>query len=315
MQDNYGRDINYLRLSITDSCNYRCIYCMDSDRIEKCEHNRILSIDELINIGRVAVSCGISKIRITGGEPLIRDGIMDLCRGLKSINGLEELAVTTNGARLSEMARDLKASGVDRLNISLDTLNEEKYKRITRTGRFKEVLKGIDEAVRAGFDDIKINVVLMAGINDDEINDFIDFTRDRKVSVRFIELMPLGPCREWYDERYISTKEVLKRAPELMAVGKSGVSKLYRLEDALGSVGLISPVSECFCSECSRIRVTADGRLLPCLHSDLEVNIAGLADTELKDAFYMAVKNKPARHHIIENHTSDNNDFMNEIGG
>ena len=315
MIDSFGRNINYLRLSVTDLCNYRCIYCMDSEGVKKREHSDILSIEELINISKVAVECGINKIRLTGGEPLVRKGILKLCASLKAIDGLEELVLTTNGAKLTEMAKDLKSAGVDRLNISLDTLNEEKFKKITRIGSIKEVLDGIDEAVDAGFKDVKINVVLMAGVNDDEIEDFVALTKDNDVNVRFIELMPIGPCKNWYDERFISTDIVTEKVPELKAVKKEGVADIYRLKDAAGTVGLISPVTNIFCDKCNRLRVTADGRLLPCLHSDLEYNIRNISNEELKEAFHTAIKNKPCSHNITEQHTSNNRNYMNKIGG
>lgn len=315
MQDSYGRNIKYLRLSITDLCNYRCIYCMDSDGVKKLEHDDILSIEELTEISKVAVECGIRKIRLTGGEPLVRKGVLNLCERLKSINGLEELAITTNGARLSEMAKDLKEVGVDRLNISLDTLNRDKFKKITRIGNLDDVLNGIDEAIKVGFANTKINVVLMAGINDDEICDFVNITKDKPVSVRFIELMPIGPCKEWYDNRFISTKVIINRIPKLIPDKQDGVSSVYKLKGALGTVGLISPVTNCFCESCNRIRITSDGRLLPCLHSDLEYNVRGLKNKELMDVFHLAIENKPGSHHIAINHTSDNSDYMNKIGG
>lgn len=315
MQDKYGRNINYLRLSITDVCNYRCMYCMDSDSEIKRNHGELLSLKEIINIGKAAVDCGINKIRLTGGEPLLRTDILELCEGLRSIDGLDELAITTNGAMLSEMAYDLKSSGVDRINISLDTLNEDKFKTITRTGSLKEVLNGVEETIKVGFNNTKINVVLMAGINDDEIKDFVNLTKDKPVSVRFIELMPLGPCKAWYEDRFISTETVIKEVPELTATMCDGVSNVYKLGDATGTVGLISPISNCFCERCNRLRVTSDGRLLPCLHSDLEYNIKGLSNRDLVDAFYLAINNKPVSHHIAETHTSDNSDYMNNIGG
>lgn len=315
MKDNYGRNINYLRLSITDLCNYRCIYCMDSEGVKKREHSDLLSIEELINISRIAVECGITKIRLTGGEPLVHEGILQLCEGLKAINGLEELVLTTNGAKLSEMAKDLKAVGVDRINISLDTLNEDKFRKITRIGCLEDVLKGIKEAINAGFEDVKINVVLMAGINDDEIEKFIDFTKDNPVHVRFIELMPLGPCKEWYDERYISTDIVAEKVPDLVPLKKDGVANAFKLKGAAGTVGLISPITNIFCSECNRLRITSDGRLLPCLHSDLEYIIRGLSNKDLKEAFCTAIKNKPCSHNIVERHASDNRDYMHKIGG
>lgn len=288
---------------------------MDSEGVKKREHSDILSIEELINISKTAVECGINKIRLTGGEPLVRKGVIQLCEGLKAINGLEELVLTTNGANLYEMAGSLKSVGVDRINISLDTLNEDKFRKITRIGCLKDVLKGIEEAINVGFKDIKINVVLMALINDDEIENFINFTKENAVHIRFIELMPLGPCKEWYDKRYISTNIVTEKVPDLVPVKKDGVANVYKLKDAAGTVGLISPITNIFCNECNRLRITADGRLLPCLHSDLEYKIRGLSSKELKDAFYTAIKNKPCSHNLAENRVSDNSDYMHKIGG
>ena len=275
----------------------------------------LLSIEELLIIGRTAIDCGINKIRLTGGEPLVRSDVLKLCEGLKSINGLDELNITTNGARLYEMASDLKDTGVDRINISLDTLNEEKYRKITRIGSIDKVLNGLEEAQRVGFKDTKINVVLMAGVNDDEIKDFVNITKDSSVSVRFIELMPIGPCKEWYDERFMSTNAVIERVPDLLPVSRDGVASVYKLKGSIGTVGLISPISHYFCNECNRLRVTADGRLLPCLHSDLGYNVKGLSNSELKNVFHLAINNKPSGHHIAENHTSDNRDYMHKIGG
>lgn len=315
MQDDYGRNINYLRLSITDACNCRCIYCVDSNKQIKYENSKLLTLEELVNIGKIAIECGINKIRITGGEPLLRQDLLRLCERLKKIKGLEELAITTNGSRLANMAVELKAVGVDRLNISLDTLNADKFKLITKIGDFDTVWSGINSVMKAGFTNTKINVVLMRGINDDEIVDFVNLTKDNPISVRFIELMPIGPCRECHNEYFISSKEVYEKVPELTKLGQDGVSELYKLRGALGTVGLISPISACFCDTCNRLRVTADGRLLPCLHSDLEYNVSGLSDEELTQIFQLAIKNKPKGHYISENHASDNCLYMNKIGG
>lgn len=315
MLDSFGRDINYLRLSVTDTCNYRCEYCMDSGTSNGSRHGDALSTREFINICDAAIECGIKKIRITGGEPLTRPGITDLCRGIRSLEGIEELAITTNGALLKEMAYELKTSGVDRINISLDTLNEEKYRKITATGELTEVLQGIDAAFKAGFSNIKVNVVLMGGINDDEIMDFVNLTVDNDISVRFIELMPIGPCVRWEDSRFISTDTVLKVVPKLVPIEKNGVARLYRLENSRGTVGLISPLSNRFCNECNRLRITADGRILPCLHSDIEYSIRNFSRQEIIDTICTAVNNKPRQHYINEKHISDNKDYMHNIGG
>lgn len=315
MLDSYGRNIDYLRLSVTDACNYKCIYCMNSEGISRHNHCNVLSIEELINISKIAVDCGIRKIRITGGEPLLYEGIINLCVGLKSINGLEELSLTTNGSKLFTMSKALKNAGVDRLNISLDTLNEEKFKTITRNGNLKEVLQGLDAAVSHGFTNIKINVVLMKGINDDEIASFCNLTKKYPIQVRFIELMPIGPCKEGYKDKFVSTNAVLEALPELKAENKDGVARMYKLDNALGSVGLISPITNYFCEECNRLRVTSEGQLLPCLHSDLKYDLRGFSNQEIRNTICTAMKNKPKRHNISINNNSDNKSFMNQIGG
>ena len=313
MQDLRGRTIDYLRLSVTDLCNYRCLYCMGADGVCKKEHREILSLEELAEIGRAAVTCGVKKIRLTGGEPLVRRGILDLCRMLRALPGLEELTLTTNGAALPRMAADLKAAGVDRLNVSLDTLQPEKFRAITRRGELHETLAGLDAAEAAGFTGTKINAVLMGGVNDDEIADLAALTRERDWSVRFIELMPLGVCAGWPRERFISADAVLRTLPQLEAVGPDGVAELYRVPGWRGTVGLIRPMSRCFCAACSRIRVTADGRLKPCLHSAEEIPLRGLRGAELEDAIRRGVARKPEAHRLAVG--TDTERTMNEIGG
>lgn len=321
MQDQFGRPIEYLRMSVTDLCNYRCQYCMGADGVVKRDHSEVLSIEELIQVGKLAVDCGIKKIRITGGEPLVRKGIIDLCKGLKAIDGLEELSITTNGALLSQYANDLKLAGVDRLNISLDTLKEDRFQEITRLGSLQDVLDGIDAAIATGFSNLKINVVLMGGINDDEIADFVAFTIQKPIHVRFIELMPIGVCKDWEKSRFIPADIVLKKVPELVAVGTDGVSETFRLasvdgvERALGTIGLIRPMTKCFCAKCNRLRVTADGRVLPCLHSDLEYQLKGLSELEQKKVIEQAIQSKPQRHHLNEYCSSNRLDCMHQIGG
>jgi cyclic pyranopterin phosphate synthase len=313
MQDLRGRTIDYLRLSVTDLCNYRCLYCMGADGVCKKEHREILSLEELAEIGRAAVTCGVKKIRLTGGEPLVRRGILDLCRMLRALPGLEELTLTTNGAALPRMAADLKVAGVDRLNVSLDTLQPEKFRAITRRGELQETLAGLDAAEAAGFTGTKINAVLMGGVNDDEIADLAALTRERDWSVRFIELMPLGVCAGWPRERFISADAVLRTLPQLEAVGPDGVAELYRVPGWRGTVGLIRPMSRCFCVACSRIRVTADGRLKPCLHSAEEIPLRGLRGAELEDAIRRGAARKPEAHRLAVG--TDTERTMNEIGG
>ena len=314
MYDLKGRKIDYLRLSVTDLCNFRCIYCMGEDGVCKRSHREILSIEELAEIGRAAVACGVGKIRLTGGEPLVRRGILDLCRMLRKLDGLTELTLTTNGAALPEMAVSLKEAGVDRLNISLDTLREDTFRAITRQGELRQTLDGLAAAEAAGFTGTKINTVLLGGINDGEIPVLAELTRDHPVSLRFIELMPMGVCADWPRERFISADTVLQAMPQLERVGTDGVAELYRVPGWVGTVGLIRPLSHCFCDRCNRIRVTADGKLKPCLHSDREIPLRRLSGEALERAIRKAAAVKPERHHLAEHH-SDSRRNMNEIGG
>ena len=314
MIDQYGRTIDYLRLSVTDLCNYRCQYCMPADGVEKGPHGAVLSVEEYGEIARAAVKLGIRKIRLTGGEPLVRRGILDICRTLRAIPELKELCLTTNGSLLPELAQPLRDAGVDRLNISLDTLQPERFREITRRGTLEEVLSGIRAAEDAGFRHLKLDTVLMGGVNDDEIGDFLDLTRAHPWEVRFIELMPMGPCAAWPKERFLSVTEVLKRFPELEKIEPSGVARRYRLPGAAGTVGLIAPMSHEFCGDCRRIRVTADGKLKGCLHSREEIPLRGLHGAELEAAIYRGILQKPKGHHLTK-HASDTPRTMNEIGG
>ena len=313
MTDRCNRTIRYLRLSVTDLCNYRCTYCMAEDGVPKRAHGDILSIEELAEIGEAAVRCGVTKIRLTGGEPLVRRGVLTLCERLRALPGLSELALTTNGSLLPEMAADLKRAGVDRLNISLDTLRPERFRAITRRGELTDVLRGLDAARAAGFDALKLNVVLMGGVNDDEIADFVALTRGETLCVRFIELMPMGQCAGFPKERFISADAVTAAVPTLARVGDDGVAELYRAPGHRGAVGLIRPLSRCFCAACDRIRVTADGKLKPCLHSAAELPLRGLHGAALDDAIRHGAAAKPARHHLAEGSETPRNMF--EIGG
>ena len=315
MNDEFGRDIYYLRLSVTDLCNLRCVYCMPEKGVEKRHHSDILSIEEIEEIVRASAECGIRKIRVTGGEPLVRHGIIDICRRISAISEIKELCVTTNGTLLPRYARALKNAGVNRLNISLDTLDPDKYREITRLGELKEALDGIEAAFDAGYDMIKINTVLIGGVNDDEIPAFVEMTRDKNIHVRFIELMPIGECAGWSRERFIGNDAVLKAVPELEEAGISGVARLYSLPGGRGTVGLISPISAHFCPTCNRIRITADGKLKPCLHSADEVDLKGLHGDRLVEKIRDAVKSKPLRHKLSEDTQSSSRRNMNAIGG
>ena len=314
MQDRFGRTVDYLRLSVTDRCNYRCQYCMPPEGVEKRTHRDILTLEELAEIAAAAVQCGVKKIRLTGGEPLVRRGVVDLCRMLRAIPGMEELCLTTNGSLLPQMAKPLRDAGLDRLNISLDTLRPDRFAAMTRLGTLQDVLDGIEAAEAAGFHDLKFDTVLIGGFNDDEIGNFVDLSREHPWEMRFIELMPMGPCASWDKGRFLPAETVLERIPGLVPIESQGVARRYRLPGAKGTVGLISPVSRGFCAFCRRIRVTADGRLKGCLHSREEISLRGLHGQELVDAVRQGILRKPERHHLAA-HNSDTPRNMFEIGG
>ena len=314
MQDSCGRTIDYLRLSVTDRCNYRCRYCMPAEGVEKRAHGDILSLEELAEIAAAAVACGVKKIRLTGGEPLVRLGLVDLCRMLRAIPGVEELCLTTNGSLLPRLAKPLREAGLDRLNISLDTLRPERFAAMTRLGTLQDVLDGIEAAEAAGFHGLKFDTVLIGRFNDDEILDFVNLSREHPWEMRFIELMPMGPCAGWDRSCFLPAETVLDRVPELVPIESQGVARRYKLPGALGTVGLISPVSHDFCAECRRVRVTSDGRLKGCLHSREEISLRGLHGEALADAIRQGILHKPERHHLAER-PSDTPRNMNQIGG
>ncbi len=316
MLDNEGRSITYLRLSVTDRCNSRCIYCMPKDGVSMLCHNDILSYEELVRIVKATAKLGVTKVRLTGGEPLVRKGLVDLVGMIRDIEGVEEIDLTTNATLLAPVAQDLKNAGLNRINVSLDTLNPEKYKKITRMGSLDDALAGLEAANAAGFVGTKINSVLMGGVNDDEIRDLCLLCKDQPYSMRFIELMPIGECSSWPRERFITGEEVLARVPELVqAGGQDGVSTLYTAEGWKGTVGLIRPMSNRFCKDCTRIRVTSDGKLKPCLHSSTEIPLRGLEGEDLLSAIRDGIKMKPAKHEMDETHISESARAMNEIGG
>ncbi len=317
MKDTLGREITYLRISLTDLCNLRCVYCMPPEGTKKLQHRDILSFEEIEEIAREAVALGVRKIRLTGGEPLVRRGMVDLCRRLRTIPELRELALTTNGQLLPEMAADLKAAGVDRVNISLDTLDPDKYRNITRGGSLERALAGIQAAKAAGLAPIKLNCVLIGGFNDDEIPALAELTVNQPVEVRFIELMPIGDAEEFGPEAYLPCEAVLERLPDLVPAGDNGgVAERYRLPGAAGTVGLIRPLSHCFCNRCDRLRLTADGQLKPCLHSREEIPLRGLHGEALRRQLERAILHKPAQHGELSSASrSESARDMNQIGG
>ncbi len=317
MLDSYNREITYLRLSVTELCNLRCRYCMPAEGVCKKSHADMLTEDETIAAVQAAATLGIRKVRITGGEPLVKPNILSICERCASVPGINEVCLTTNAVMLPRLAGSLKSAGVKRLNISLDTLNREKYAYITRIGSLEGALAGIEAALNAGFEKIKINSVLIGGFNDDEIADLAGLTMKYPVDVRFIELMPMVDNPDFNESSYISGSAVLDVLPTLEPqVPDGGVARLFHLPGAFGNVGLISPISAHFCAECNRLRLTADGKIKPCLHSSDEYSIKGLDYDGVLAVMKQAIMNKPAWHGVL---TSENPSHagrnMNQIGG
>lgn len=317
MTDQYGRNITYLRMSVTELCNLRCRYCMPEEGVCKKNHAQMLTEDEMISAVEAAASLGITKLRITGGEPLVKKNIVSICRRAAAVEGINEVCLTTNGILLEQLAKPLREAGVARLNISLDTLNPERYAYITRTGQLSDALRGIETALTVGFDKIKVNAVLIGGFNDSEIRDLAELTRKYPIDMRFIEMMPMYDSGDFGAASYIPYTRVLEELPELQPVAQDdGVARLYRLPGARGNVGLISPVSAHFCSECNRIRLTADGKVKPCLHSGDEYSLKGLDREAMTSVLKEAIRNKPRWHGEMDaEHRSQAGRNMNEIGG
>jgi cyclic pyranopterin phosphate synthase len=321
--DTFGRKINYLRLSVTDRCNMRCRYCMPEDGVDKLPHQEVLSYEELLRIARAAVSLGVEKIRVTGGEPLVRKDIVPFLGELAAIPGLKQLVLTSNGQLLEKMADDLRAAGVQRLNISLDSLDPERFRTITRVGELKQVMAGIAAADRAGFP-VKINMVVMRGVNDDEIEAIASLAIERPYTVRFIEYMPSAKEHSW-QSLVLPGTEIFERLSAKFSLQPilrgelSGPAKEYRIEGAAGTLGIITPVTGHFCAECNRIRVTSTGMTKGCLFSGEELDLKPFLAAEdpqlLQDALRRIVEGKPGRHQM-SCESADHAPFeMSAIGG
>ena len=324
LSDSFQRPINYLRVSITDRCNLRCIYCMPSSGVQLISHDDILTYEEIYAIVRAAADAGITKVRLTGGEPLARLGLPGLVRMLADIDTIDDIALTTNGVLLAQYAAELKQAGVRRVNVSLDTLKADRFELITRNSKIDVVLDGIETARAVGLNPVKINMVVMAGINDDEIPDFARKTIDEGWHVRFIEYMPVGNVSP-AGFQVISASDIRNRLeslgklePYLSSIG-NGPAKYVRFAGAKGTIGFITPISEHFCFSCNRLRLTADGKLRPCLLSDEEIDLKqplrdGKSLAEIKKLIEEAVARKPLRHHLAEGRTPKNRP-MSQVGG
>ena len=319
LSDSFNRRINYLRISVTDRCNLRCVYCMPPEGVPSIPHSELLSYEEISTVAQVAAGLGINKIRLTGGEPLVRAELPKLIGMLSQVKGIDEVSLTTNGTLLKKHALELRQVGLGRINISLDTLKVDKFRQITRFGELKDVLDGIKAAKDAGFEPVKINTVVMRGINDDEVLDFASMTHKQGWHVRFIELMPftdmigIMPCSE-------VRQRIMSLGP--LEPGQStgnGPARYYRLSGAKGTIGFICPISEPFCSRCNRLRLTSDGQLCPCLLSDDGIDLKrplrnnALAQ-EVKRLILKAVASKPERHHMADG-VMPAKQNMSQIGG
>ena len=314
--DAYGRTVRYLRISVTNDCTLRCIYCAPQDAV--FPKKQLLSKTEIVAIAKTAVQLGIEKIRLTGGEPLLRDDILDIAAEISALEGLSELCLTTNGILLDRYAEALKQAGVNRLNISLDSLDPIRYHKLTGGGDLQSVLGGIAAAKKAEFSPMKINVVLLAGENEDEICDFIHFGKAYGVDIRFIEQMPIGVSAEKEHQHFLPADAVLAACPALVPVShpqEDSLERLYQLPDSHHKIGLIAPLSRHFCGSCNRIRVTADGMLKPCLHSADEIALVGLSADARASVIRQAVLGKPKEHTMQRDHMSKSTRNMLEIGG
>ena len=318
--------INYLRLSVTDRCNLRCIYCMPSEGLKFMPHSNILSYEEMLYIVQLAVTTGIRKVRLTGGEPLVRKGIIGFLKRLNKIEGLEEITLTTNGVLLKRFAADIKECGIKRINVSMDSLKPERFFYITKRDYFEQVWEGIREAERLGFYPIKINVVAIKGFNDDEILDFARLTIDKPYHIRFIEFMPVGEEIGWSYNRFISTGEIydtIKQLSDLKPVTSlalDGPAERFILEGGKGEIGFIGALSNHFCDKCNRMRLTAEGRLRGCLFSDEEIDIKtplreGKSDSYLFKLFRLAGENKPGHPELMAPERRKCARNMSSIGG
>jgi len=325
LQDKNHRTINYLRLSVTDRCNLRCIYCMPEEGVRFMPHSEILTYEEMLRLVALSIQRGIRKVRVTGGEPLVRKGFTGFLERLCKIQGLDDVALTTNGVLLKRYAADIRRCGICRVNVSLDSLRPERFFRITGRDSFKQVWEGIEEAERVGFDPVKINVVAIKGVNDDEILDFADLAMKKPYHIRFIELMPVGG-NGWNPEKFMSTDEIYQK---LQSIGNlvpvksnptDGPARRYKIEGSRGEIGFIGALSHHFCAVCNRLRLTAEGNLRGCLFSDQETDLKtplreGKGDEVLLRLIDWAIENKPKDHGLLVQAPRKCVRQMHSIGG
>jgi cyclic pyranopterin phosphate synthase len=323
--DKYNRHLNYLRISITDRCNLQCCYCEPKDLMQKLSHADILRYEEILRVVRIATRLGISKVRVTGGEPLVRKGVYEFLNQLTAIEGLKDVSLTTNGLLLSENLEKIQAAGISRINISLDTLDPEKYRQITGYDKFNRVWQGIQKAHRMGFYPIKLNVVALRGINEDDLVDMARLSFQYPFHVRFIEHMPIGRS-DFNPDSLLLAPEIKIRIRDLgnlVVVQKTehdGPARRYKYEGAIGEIGFIPAISHHFCNKCNRLRLTASGQLRPCLLSDQQEDLKeavrrGCSDRQIAEIFVKAVKHKPADHNLVAKNPARIRGQMRAIGG
>ena len=323
MKDKFEREIDYLRVSVTDNCNLRCVYCMKEKENNFLKNDEKLTDDEIYKIVKESAKLGIKKIRITGGEPLVRAGIVNLIGRINNIPGIEEIYLTTNGILLADKLEELKLNGLKGVNISLDSLKEERFSKLTRLGKLENVLVAIDKAIELGIK-VKLNTVIVNDVNKDEIIDFVNLTKEKPIDIRFIELMPIGIAINY---KGVTNEEVLKVIEdnytdyEKVVRSKSGGPATYiKLKGAKGKVGFISALSNCFCEDCNRIRLTPEGFLKQCLHFAYGVDLKsklrkGISDENLREIIQENIYDKPEKHLFLEKSEHKELKFMNQIGG
>ncbi len=334
LTDMFARTISYLRLSLTDRCNLKCMYCVTEDEkdghLVKLGQDEMLTYEELLRVVRVAVEMGISKLRLTGGEPLVRHDIMDFINSLAAIDGLDDIRITTNGVLLEKYAQGLIDAGVAKVNISLDTLRPKRFAEITGVDCFDQVWRGIEKALAVGFSPVKLNMVVMRDINDDELVDFARMSQQMPLQVRFIEFMPIGTSTRWNTDTYMTSDEIMERFTnlgELIPLERrqaDGPARVFKLgSEARGTLGFISPISHHFCDRCNRLRLTSEGRLRSCLLHDEETDLkgvlrAGCSDADIRATLLTAIQNKPKGHQMaqrLKEQGADCHGRMSRIGG
>jgi GTP 3',8-cyclase len=325
--DPYGRRIDYVRLSITDRCNFRCVYCMPAQGMAFCPTEEVLTDDEIVRLAEVLASLGVRRLRVTGGEPLVRPGVVDLVGRLSGIPGIEDLSLSTNGSRLAGLAQDLRRAGIRRVNVSLDTLRQDRFAAVSRAGHIRDVWEGIDAALRAGFDPVKLNVVVMRGINEDEIPSFVELARRRPLHVRFIELMPIGGTGFFGRHRWAPYEDILRKCGPLepvplddLPMGAGPAHTMRPASGSRGTVGFIGAMGCNFCKKCNRVRLTSRGVLHPCLGWEDGVDLrtplrSGASSEALARLVRLAVAQKPEGHAMTPDGGPVRETFMCGLGG